>query len=109
MVNEQKAEVRMIEFKATGKAINKLVSVVEVVKRRIPHLHQVTETGTLKNVEYYEPLEEGLKPVVNEKSISFIRVILCKDPDRVDTTHVGYQTPLPSDTPPQALPLEKLN
>jgi hypothetical protein len=65
--------------------------IVEVVKRRVPGLHQVTETGTLKNVEYYEPLEEGLKPVVNEKSVSFLQITLTKDQNLVNVKHVGYQ------------------
>ena len=66
---------------------------MEVVKRRVPGLHQVTETGTLKNVEYYEPLEEGLKPVVNEKSVSFLQITLAKDQELVNNKHVGYQHP----------------
>ena len=73
--------------------------VVEVIKRKVPGLHQVTETGTLRNVEYYEPLEEGLKPVVNEKSISFLQITLSKDENLVNVKHVGYQYQTPHNTP----------
>ena len=83
-----------LTFRATGKAINKLVSVVEVVKRRYVAfpLHQVTETGTVRNREHYEPLEEGLKPVVNDKSVSSLTIVLSRNP--LDVDHVGYQAPL---------------
>ena len=81
-----------LTFRATGKAINKLVSVVEVVKRRVASLHQVTETGTVRNREHYEPLEEGLKPVVNDKSVSSLTIVLSRNP--LDADHVGYQAPL---------------
>ena len=83
-----------LTFRATGKAINKLVSVVEVVKRRVVAfpLHQVTETGTVRNREHYEPLEEGLKPVVNDKSVSSLTIVLSRNP--LDANHVGYQAPL---------------
>ena len=82
-----------LTFRATGKAINKLCSVVEVVKRRVAFpLHQVTETGTVRNREHYEPLEEGLKPVVNDKSVSSLTIVLSRNP--LDADHVGYQAPL---------------
>ncbi len=88
---------RRVQLKATGKAINKLVSVAEVVKRRRPGLHQVTEIGSLRNVDHYQPTEEGLKPVTHEKSISFMKVTLWKDPPpREERDKPGYQAPDPA-------------
>ncbi len=43
-----------------GNAINKVVSVAEVLKRRIP-LHQLTQIDSSEIVDRYEPLEEGLR------------------------------------------------
>ena len=116
----RKARVRL---EGVGKAISKLISVVEVVKRTVAQpvvrrpdrahapsslpvrsrdqvtnaitilQHQLTELGTIKNVETYEPLEHGLKTVVHEKFNSAIAVTLSLDAGELDRNHVGYQAP----------------
>lgn len=45
-----------------GKAIHKTVSIAEIIKRRIPGLHQITEIGSAEIVETYEPKVTGLEP-----------------------------------------------
>ncbi|TQD97890.1 hypothetical protein C1H46_016415, partial [Malus baccata] len=49
-----------IVFKAMGRAINKTVTIVELIKRRIVGLHQNTTIGSTDITDIYEPLEEGL-------------------------------------------------
>nr|XP_019710819.1 TATA-binding protein-associated factor 2N isoform X2 [Elaeis guineensis] len=51
-----------IIFKAMGRAINKTVMIVELIKRRIVGLHQNTATGSIDITDTWEPLEEGLLP-----------------------------------------------
>ncbi|MED6225794.1 hypothetical protein PIB30_097120 [Stylosanthes scabra] len=49
-----------IVFKAMGRAINKTVTIVELIKRRIVGLHQNTQIGSTDITDTWEPLEEGL-------------------------------------------------
>ncbi|KAH9693525.1 Alba domain-containing protein [Citrus sinensis] len=51
-----------IVFKAMGRAINKTVTIVELIKRRIVGLHQNTVIGSTDITDTWEPLEEGLLP-----------------------------------------------
>ena len=47
-------------LKGMGRAINKTVTIAEIIKRRIPNLHQLTEIGSVNITDTWEPLEEGL-------------------------------------------------
>lgn len=49
-----------VVLKAMGRAINKTVTIAEIIKRRIPNLHQITEISSTDITDVYEPLEEGL-------------------------------------------------
>jgi DNA-binding protein len=45
-----------------GRAINKTVTIAEIIKRRIANLHQNTAIGSTDITDLWEPLEEGLLP-----------------------------------------------
>lgn len=45
-----------------GRAINKTVTITELIKRRIVGLHQNTVIGSTDITDTWEPLEEGLLP-----------------------------------------------
>jgi len=49
-----------IVIKAMGRAINKTVVIVELLKRRIAGLHQNTSIESIDITDTWEPLEEGL-------------------------------------------------
>ncbi|KAG4934555.1 hypothetical protein JHK87_048557 [Glycine soja] len=84
-----------IVFKAMGRAINKTVTIVELIKRRIVGLHQNTAIGSTDITDTWEPLEEGLLPLETTRHVSMITVTLSKK--ELDTSSVGYQPPLPAD------------
>ncbi|CAN1163265.1 Ribonuclease P protein subunit p25-like protein [Linum perenne] len=84
-----------IVFKAMGRAINKTVTIVELIKRRIVGLHQVTSIGSTDITDTWEPLEEGLLPLETTRHVSMITITLSKK--ELDTSSVGYQPPLPED------------
>ncbi|KAI4339952.1 hypothetical protein MLD38_024834 [Melastoma candidum] len=84
-----------IVFKAMGRAINKTVTIVELIKRRIVGLHQVTSIGSTDITDTWEPLEEGLLPLETTRHVSMITITLSKK--ELDTSSVGYQPPLPAD------------
>jgi len=54
-----------VELKAMGKAINKAVTIAEILKRKMP-LHQITTLSSCEIVNVFEPLEEGLDTVVSQ-------------------------------------------
>ncbi|ONK64327.1 uncharacterized protein A4U43_C07F24530 [Asparagus officinalis] len=84
-----------IVFKAMGRAINKTVMIVELIKRRIVGLHQITAIGSTDITDTWEPLEEGLLPLETTRHVSMITITLSKT--ELDKNSVGYQTPLPAD------------
>ncbi|XP_017981311.1 PREDICTED: uncharacterized protein LOC18591606 isoform X1 [Theobroma cacao] len=84
-----------IVFKAMGRAINKTVTIVELIKRRIVGLHQITSIGSTDITDIWEPLEEGLLPLETTRHVSMITITLSKK--ELNTSSVGYQPPLPAD------------
>ncbi|XP_022941062.1 ribonuclease P protein subunit p25-like protein [Cucurbita moschata] len=84
-----------IVFKAMGRAINKTVTIVELIKRRIVGLHQNTSIGSTDITDTWEPLEEGLLPLETTRHVSMIVITLSKK--ELNTSSVGYQPPLPAE------------
>ncbi|CAL5417633.1 unnamed protein product [Camellia sinensis] len=54
-----------IALKAMGRAINKTMMIAELIKRRITSLHQNTSIGSMDITDTWEPLEEGLLPLID--------------------------------------------
>ena len=73
-----------------GKAINKAVTIAEILKRKMP-LHQITALSSCEIVNVYEPLEEGLDRVVNQHYVSCLTITLSTDSSDVDVRNIGYQ------------------
>ncbi|KAK6939308.1 DNA/RNA-binding protein Alba-like, partial [Dillenia turbinata] len=84
-----------VVFKAMGRAINKTVTIVELIKRRIVGLHQITSIGSTDITDMWEPLEEGLLPLETTRHVSMIIITLSKK--ELNTSSLGYQPPLPAD------------
>ncbi|KAL2895304.1 Ribonuclease P protein subunit p25-like protein [Bienertia sinuspersici] len=84
-----------IVFKAMGRAINKTVTIVELIKRRIVGLHQITSIGSTDITDTWEPIEEGLLPIETKRHVSMITITLSKK--EMNTSAIGYQPPLPAD------------
>ncbi|CAN6874062.1 unnamed protein product, partial [Brassica oleracea] len=80
-------------FKAMGKAINKSVTIAELIKRRIPGIHQHTSIGSIDITDTWEPKEEGLLPIETTRHVSVITITLSKK--ELNTSAVGYQYPIP--------------
>ncbi|CAK0809798.1 unnamed protein product [Prorocentrum cordatum] len=81
-----------VTIKATGGALTKAVTLAEVVKRRFKGLHQITSVGSLEVVDEYEPIEEGLDPVTDTRTLTVIEIKISKEP--LDTSDKGYQAPI---------------
>ncbi|GER33995.1 alba DNA/RNA-binding protein [Striga asiatica] len=84
-----------IVFKAMGRAINKTVTIVELIKRRIVGLHQITAIQSTDITDTWEPLEEGLQTLETTRKVSTVTITLSKKD--LDKTNIGYQPPIPAD------------
>jgi hypothetical protein len=71
-----------------GRAINKTVTIAEIIKRRIPGLHQITQIDSTDITDVWEPLEQGLDRVITTRHVSSIQIILSTK--QLDINHVGY-------------------
>jgi hypothetical protein len=78
-----------------GRAINKAVTIAEILKRKMP-LHQITSLSSCEMVDVFEPLEEGLDVVTSRRYVSCMKITLSKDASLIDINDIGYQPPLPS-------------
>ncbi|XP_075518938.1 uncharacterized protein LOC142552914 isoform X2 [Primulina tabacum] len=84
-----------IVFKAMGRAINKTVTIVELIKRRIVGLHQITAIQSTDITDTWEPLEEGLQTLETTRKVSMVTITLSKK--ELDKKNIGYQPPIPAD------------
>ena len=86
-----------VTLAGVGKAITKVVTVAEILKRRVAGLHQRTSLHTLEMDETFEPKDEGLDVVHRKRRVGAVTVTLCGDVSRIDTGAMGYQAPVPED------------
>mmetsp|Transcript_6421 Transcript_6421/g.8680 ORF Transcript_6421/g.8680 Transcript_6421/m.8680 type:complete len:140 (-) Transcript_6421:76-495(-) len=77
-----------------GRAINKAVTIAEILKRKMP-LHQITSLTSCEIVDVFEPLEEGLDIVESRRFVSCMVITLSLDGEGMDINDIGYQPPLP--------------
>jgi len=79
-----------IVLKAMGRAINKAVTIAEILKRKMP-LHQVNCLTSSEVVDIFEPLEEGLDVVESKRYVSCMTITLSTTEQGVDKNAIGYQ------------------
>lgn len=77
-------------LKAMGRAINKAVTICEILKRKIP-LHQVNSLTSSEVIDIFEPLEEGLSVVESKRYVSCMTITLSITDIGVDKDGIGYQ------------------
>lgn len=83
-----------IVLKAMGRAINKAVTIAEILKRKMP-LHQWNDLCSVEMIDVYEPVEEGLDVVTSRRYVSCMKITLSLKATSLDVNHSGYQPPLP--------------
>jgi len=91
----QEKSFEQVVLKAMGRAISKTVTIAEILKRRIPNLHQITDISSTDVTDIYEPLEEGLDRIETTRHVSSITITLSTS--LLDTSAPGYQAPLPEE------------
>ncbi|XP_031952698.1 ribonuclease P protein subunit p25-like protein [Corvus moneduloides] len=97
MSKMEQDSVRQILFTGSGKAVSKTITCVEIMKRRLKELHQITKVLFRQIEEIWEPIvpEAGLDALTVKRNIPAICVLLSKD--ALDTQEPGYQAPGSSD------------
>lgn len=85
--------MHQILFSGTGKALGKTLTCVEIMKRRVKDLHQITKIFYRQTEEIWEPIvpEAGLDPLTVKRNCPSICILLSKVP--LDTAEPGYQAP----------------
>lgn len=81
-----------------GRAINKAVTIAEILKRK-RELHQWNSLTSVEMVDVYDPIEEGLDRVESRRYVSCMTITLSKillPAHGLTTDHIGYQPPLPA-------------
>jgi hypothetical protein len=68
--------------------------VAEVVRRKVEGLHQIVHVAERKIVDVYEPIEEGLLTVREERYLTILEVTLTREPTAEQKKHPGYHAPL---------------
>jgi hypothetical protein len=77
-----------------GRAINKAVTIAEILKRKMP-LHQINCLSSSEIVDIFEPLEEGLDVVESKRYVSCMTITLSITQEGIDVNDIGYQVCLP--------------
>ncbi|KAL0744228.1 hypothetical protein Bca4012_085741 [Brassica carinata] len=80
-----------IVLKAMGQAISKTVAISEILKNRVPGLHQDVTISSMSITDVFEPTEEGLVPVELTRHVSVIAITLSLSELNIDSP--GYQAP----------------
>ncbi|GAU93012.1 hypothetical protein RvY_05012 [Ramazzottius varieornatus] len=88
-MNDPSRNHRHVVFFGEGPAIGKTISCVEILKRRIKHLHQINKVSFHEIDEIWNPKLEGLKPLKVARKVPMIHVLLSKDP--LNQSEPGYQ------------------
>ncbi|KAL7980405.1 hypothetical protein Chor_014734 [Crotalus horridus] len=95
MAQMEKEEIRQIVFSGCGRAVTKTITCVEIMKRKLGGLHQVTRLQYRTLVEVWEnqgPRAEGPpEHLTVHKNVPSIYILLSKD--LVDPNQMGYQAP----------------
>lgn len=74
-----------------GRAINKAVTLAEILKRRIEGLHQNISLSSSYVKDVWEPLEEGLERLEMVRHVSMMSITLSAK--ELDVSSAGYQSP----------------
>ncbi|XP_067871237.1 ribonuclease P protein subunit p25-like protein [Heterodontus francisci] len=89
----EQEDTRQMVFSGSGRAVTKTITCVEIMKRRVRGLHQVTKLRYKSMQETWEHRvpREGAQNLTLLKNVPSICILLSKEP--LDPTEAGYQPP----------------
>ncbi len=84
-----KTDMKSLEIRATGNAIVKAIILIELVKRKVGDLHQISRISSIEIFDEFKPHAEGHEKKNNKRSITCFDCTLSKD--ELDSSDIGYQ------------------
>eukprot|EP00922_Rhytidocystis_sp_ex-Travisia-forbesii_P028007 GHVS01041109.1.p1 GENE.GHVS01041109.1~~GHVS01041109.1.p1 ORF type:complete len:251 (+),score=38.44 GHVS01041109.1:64-816(+) len=84
---------KSVSFFGVGRAMPNAITAAEMVKRKMPELHQTCHVSTMEVKDVYEPLEEGLDVMEQTRNAATLTITLTTDGSTMDHSHCGYQKP----------------
>ncbi|EOY05357.1 Alba DNA/RNA-binding-like protein [Theobroma cacao] len=84
----QEKQVGEVVLKAMGQAISKMVAIAEIIKKRIPGLHQETSISSMSITDMWEPMEEGLVPL--EMTCQVFLILISLSTKELNKSSPGY-------------------
>ncbi|NXA41129.1 RPP25 protein, partial [Eudromia elegans] len=96
MAHMEREGSRQIVFSGCGRAVTKTITCVEIMKRKLGGLHQLTKVRYQTLREVWESAEPGGAPhrLTVHKNVPSICILLSRDP--LDPSQMGYQPPEPA-------------
>lgn len=86
-----KTSVRQMVFSGSGGGVTKTITCVEILKRQVEGLHQLSKLYYKTVTEIWESPQQGVPGVSVKKTVPAICILLSKDP--LDAQEPGYQPP----------------
>ncbi|XP_042351952.1 ribonuclease P protein subunit p25-like protein [Plectropomus leopardus] len=83
--------LRQVVFTGSGRGVTKTITCVEILKRKVGELHQVTKLYYKTVNEVWESSQQGEPGVTMQRTVPAICILLSKDP--LDPQEPGYQLP----------------
>ncbi|XP_018521821.1 ribonuclease P protein subunit p25-like protein [Lates calcarifer] len=83
--------LRQVVFTGSGRGVTKTITCVEILKRKVGGLHQVSKLYYKIVNEVWESLQQGAPGTTMQKTVPAICILLSKDP--LDPQEPGYQPP----------------
>ena len=83
--------LRQVVFTGSGRAVTKTITCVEIMKRKVGSLHQLTKLQYKVVKEVWESTEGGTSEMTVHRTVPSISILLSKDP--LDPQEPGYQPP----------------
>eukprot|EP00922_Rhytidocystis_sp_ex-Travisia-forbesii_P028000 GHVS01041102.1.p1 GENE.GHVS01041102.1~~GHVS01041102.1.p1 ORF type:complete len:333 (+),score=41.00 GHVS01041102.1:71-1069(+) len=84
---------KSVSFFGVGRAMTNAITAAEMVKRKLPDLHQTCVVSTMEVKDIYEPLEEGLDVMEQTRNAATLTITLASDGSTMDESDAGYQKP----------------
>ncbi|XP_040894164.1 ribonuclease P protein subunit p25-like protein [Toxotes jaculatrix] len=89
--NNNGTSLRQVVFTGSGRGVTKTITCVEILKRKIGGLHQVSKLYYKTVNEVWENPQQGAPGKTMQRTVPAICILLSKDP--LDSQEPGYQAP----------------
>ncbi|XP_063762425.1 ribonuclease P protein subunit p25-like protein [Eleginops maclovinus] len=83
--------LRQVVFTGSGRGVTKTITCVEILKRKVGGLHQVSKLYYKTVNEVWESPQQGAPGITMQRTVPAICILLSKDP--LDPQENGYQAP----------------